>query len=1559
MKKSIFLFFAAILCAVGMQAKTTATVYYSIPASTVGCYTVKCYYNFGYSQTGLVEMTKENKTSNGNLIYSVKLTADHDNVDELLFQLFDGNTWKSQKTAMSGWTALANNSGKMYNHSTSKWVSYTTDPSCTVYYVDQNNWESNIRAYAWNSDCDKNQNWSGASMTSTGEKYNGKNIYSITFEKRYNNIIFSKKGENKTNDLTLGTTNAGKMFTHASNTGDWIAYTYDVKVTFDANGHGTAPVAQTVLKGNKITEPVALSEEGYTFGGWYKETECTTPWNFNTDVLNDDVTLYAKWTEITHTVTFASDGNGTTNQTGEVEVGVVTGIEIDATPNTDYEFNAWESSNGGSFATTAANASNTFYPTANTTLTATFRSTAVNALLVVAGANIASVTGSKEPVTLGETCNITATPKDGYSFEKWVADPEANGVFADATSANTTVTVQNASVTVTASAVENMSTLTTSNKYDAGDPSYTIPSATESKIGITTTAEITATATGNGYTFTGWTLENCVRTDAGTADATTITVRSNGDGKAATVVANYAEDLATTKWYISGNGNGSGNDLTPGSPFTGWGTSGTQMFKKSGESTKEIYYCTITANTVASSDDHFPFKVYNETNNKYWGNNDYWVTKENNHPTLSDNSGNNMKFRPYLIGTYEFKLDATNASAPVLTVTWPVYNQLRISAANPADEPNIGNFDMTGSDTYTVTRSLKANTTYTFKIVYNSDWYGANSGNLTRASSTKTLTTSGGDLTIKTDIAGDYTFTFTFDSSDKKLTVAYPQLPKHQVSASVNPTESGTIEGVAEYEQGTYATLTATAAEGYKFVNWTKGENVVSTEAKYKFIVNEPVELVANFERVHDVKISCTCNGVEIQSQTQKIGEATQSTITAPSIENYTFISWEVGDGITVVENKNEKISILTKSEGNYVLTANYERIARYLTGNDAVFGMEGESTWHPNKIQMEWDEASIKYSYTVSLQANKYYKFRITDGTWAGKWGYSNLQPAIDNVFAAEDNNISFVLSAAGDLTIAFDGTNIELTTTSSFAAPVYTIVGDAAITGCHWDVNSIENQMVQDATDKNKYTLVKTVRAVAGEYDYKGIRNYSYDWEVAPGNKLNIDKDGTGKITYTLDISTKQLTADVSNWEEEVVAHEVTLVGIGENKNFSEAADRKTTSVAVDLEANSVYTFEIIVNSVYMKNNGIMWRGNCTDWTFKSEENNAHIVTDLAGTYTFTWTYDGNKLSVTYPEGSNVPAPIFLGGEMNGWDWTKTLLIPSTDSKTASAIVNLTEAKKYEFKIRQGDDHLGNNGTMTRENNNQAWTFAKTDNNCTITADIIGDYVFTWNYEKSELIVTYPEIVTPPTIIGEGENNLNDGEIIDVQVNRQFATGNIYTLSLPFALDNVEEIFGNGTSVYQFSALTKNASEELVLYFDKVTSIAAATPYLIEPAQAVDGFTVENATISTTPNNISFTADATKVTMKPILSATAGSETNGEYWLAADRYLYNNVNTLLSLRALFNISTVSGMPPRCRVALGENAETAVEEITTTVIPTKVIENGQLIIIRDGIKYNAQGQKL
>ena len=67
-------------------------------------------------------------------------------------------------------------------------------------------------------------------------------------------------------------------------------------VTFDANGHGTAPAAQTNLWSNeaKATEPAQPTAEGWTFTGWYTDAECTNKWNFD-DIVPGDMTLYAKW----------------------------------------------------------------------------------------------------------------------------------------------------------------------------------------------------------------------------------------------------------------------------------------------------------------------------------------------------------------------------------------------------------------------------------------------------------------------------------------------------------------------------------------------------------------------------------------------------------------------------------------------------------------------------------------------------------------------------------------------------------------------------------------------------------------------------------------------------------------------------------------------------------------------------------------------------------------------------------------------------------------------------------------------------------------------------------------------------------------------------------------------------------------------------------------------------------------------------------------------------------------------------------------------------------------
>jgi len=69
-------------------------------------------------------------------------------------------------------------------------------------------------------------------------------------------------------------------------------------VIFDVQGHGIAPENYVGVKaGNIVEAPAAPTAEGYTFDGWYKDAACTKAWNFDTDLVQENVTLYAKWVE--------------------------------------------------------------------------------------------------------------------------------------------------------------------------------------------------------------------------------------------------------------------------------------------------------------------------------------------------------------------------------------------------------------------------------------------------------------------------------------------------------------------------------------------------------------------------------------------------------------------------------------------------------------------------------------------------------------------------------------------------------------------------------------------------------------------------------------------------------------------------------------------------------------------------------------------------------------------------------------------------------------------------------------------------------------------------------------------------------------------------------------------------------------------------------------------------------------------------------------------------------------------------------------------------------------
>lgn len=88
----------------------------------------------------------------------------------------------------------------------------------------------------------------------------------------------------------------------------WEATVYTV--TYDANGHGTAPAAQTKSPGGNVTVAAAISATGCSFVEWNTAPDMTgTRYDpGDTYSADADITLYAIWLVGVFTLTFDADG---------------------------------------------------------------------------------------------------------------------------------------------------------------------------------------------------------------------------------------------------------------------------------------------------------------------------------------------------------------------------------------------------------------------------------------------------------------------------------------------------------------------------------------------------------------------------------------------------------------------------------------------------------------------------------------------------------------------------------------------------------------------------------------------------------------------------------------------------------------------------------------------------------------------------------------------------------------------------------------------------------------------------------------------------------------------------------------------------------------------------------------------------------------------------------------------------------------------------------------------------------------------------------------------------
>ena len=204
------------------------------------------------------------------------------------------------------------------------------------------------------------------------------------------------------------------------------------------------------------------------------------------------------------------------------------------------------------------------------------------------------------------------------------------------------------------------------------------------------------------------------------------------------------------------------------------------------------------------------------------------------------------------------------------------------------------------------------------------------------------------------------------------------------------------------------------------------------------------------------------------------------------------------------------------------------------------------------------------------------------------------------------------------------------------------------------------------------------------------------------------------------------------------------------------------------------------------------------------------------------------------------------------------------------------------------------------------------------------------------------------------------NCGYTVNVNLARSWVADGYYsTLCLPFALSSaqVKSIFGTGTELAKLTD-SSISGEEVTITFTSASSIEAGKPYIILPTQNAVNPSINNVTLSSSTTD----ATTTYVDFIGTLSPTylAASEdilflgaNNAIGWPAAAGYLKG-------MRAYFQLHSLPAGAPALRharlIAPGHSTPTALDEANENKNIQKRLENGQLIIIRDGKKYNVIG---
>ena len=229
---------------------------------------------------------------------------------------------------------------------------------------------------------------------------------------------------------------------------------------------------------------------------------------------------------------------------------------------------------------------------------------------------------------------------------------------------------------------------------------------------------------------------------------------------------------------------------------------------------------------------------------------------------------------------------------------------------------------------------------------------------------------------------------YTFTVNANRTLVANFTANTYTVNVSANPTAGGIVSGGGSFTYGQSCTVSATAATGYTFTNWTENGNVVSTNAQYTFTVNANRTLVAHFTaNTYTVSVSAnpTAGGTVSGGGSFTYGQS--CTVTATPNANYTFNNW-TQNGNVVSTNASYTFTV----NANRTLVAHFTYVApptNYtvtVTANPTEGGtVTGGGTYQEGQTCTVEATTNVGYNFInwtengVEVSASASYTFTVT----------------------------------------------------------------------------------------------------------------------------------------------------------------------------------------------------------------------------------------------------------------------------------------------------------------------------------------------------------------------------------------------------------------------------------------------------------------------------------------------------------------------------------------------------------------------------------------------------